>query len=196
MKKIAFVLIVALVFFGNTALAQIDMEDMFPEDEDALASAYLVNEGGDPLGGVIIAAIEQIPDSLGIWVFIWEGLEPGYHAFHIHSVGTCDEAEHFTTAGGHFNPAGSDHGTHAGDLPSIYAMENGGGGTFFITDAFTVEELLDEDGSAFMIHAGRDNYGNVPERYGGPDDDTLAAGDAGSRVGCGVIEEGFIFLDE
>jgi Cu-Zn family superoxide dismutase len=196
MKKIAFVLIVALVCFGNTALAQIDMEDMFPADEDALASAFLVNSDGLPLGGVVIAAIEQIPDALGIWVFIWEGLEPGYHAFHIHSVGTCDEGENFTTAGGHFNPAGGDHGTHAGDLPSIYAMANGGGGTFFITDAFTVEDLMDDDGSAFMIHAGRDNYGNVPERYGSPDGDTLAAGDAGPRVGCGVIEAGFIFQDE
>ena len=43
-----------------------------------------------------------------------------------------------------------------------------------------------------MIHADRDNYANVPERYApeGPDEDTTKTGDAGDRIACAVIEAG------
>lgn len=60
----------------------------------------------------------------------------------------------------------------------------------FQTDSFTVDELLDADGSAVIIHAGPDNYANIPTRYStsGPDAVTLATGDAGARIACGVIE--------
>ena len=46
---------------------------------------------------------------------------------------------------------------------------------------------------ALIIHADADNFGNIPGRYSreggatGPDDTTLATGDAGGRVACGVI---------
>jgi Cu-Zn family superoxide dismutase len=41
-----------------------------------------------------------------------------------------------------------------------------------------------------MVHANPDNYANIPvDRYDpDPDATTLATGDAGSRIGCGVIE--------
>ena len=44
-----------------------------------------------------------------------------------------------------------------------------------------------------MVHAGRDNFANIPDRYEsggepGPDATTLATGDAGSRIGCGVVD--------
>lgn len=190
---IRFALVVSMLIFGILqTVAQVDPENMFPDDDDILASAAIVNTDGELLGGVIIAEFNEddMGGVLGVWVFLWEGLEPGFHAFHIHSVATCEHEEGFTTAGGHFNPDDTTHGAHAGDLPSLYAMENGGAALIFMTDAFTVEDLMDEDGSAFMIHAGRDNYSNIPERYGEADDATLGAGDAGSRVACGVIETG------
>lgn len=186
-------LVVSMLIFGILqTVAQVDPENMFPDDDDILASAAIVNTDGELLGGVIIAEFNEddMGGVLGVWAFLWDGLEPGFHAFHIHSVATCEHEEGFTTAGGHFNPGGTTHGAHAGDLPSLYAMENGGAALIFMTDAFTVEDLMDEDGSAFMIHAGRDNYSNIPERYGEADDATLGAGDAGSRVACGVIETG------
>lgn len=46
---------------------------------------------------------------------------------------------------------------------------------------------LDEDGSAIIVHADLYNFGNIPERYGTPDETTLATGDAGARIGCGVV---------
>lgn len=190
--RIVLVLTMLIVLGIVQANAQVNPETMFPADEDVLASAAIVNTEGEMIGGVIIATFEEeyMTGQLGVWVVIWAGLEPGYHAFHIHSVGTCDIDEGFTTSRGHFNPDGTTHGSHAGDLPSLYATADGGAALIFLTDAFTVEDLLDEDGSAFMIHAGRDNYGNIPERYGEADEATLGAGDAGSRIACGVIEMG------
>ncbi len=72
---------------------------------------------------------------------------------------------------------------------------DGTGELRFATDRFTVAQLLDADGSALIVHAGRDNLANIPERYHshahnvlGPDADTLATGDAGGREACGVIQ--------
>jgi len=58
------------------------------------------------------------------------------------------------------------------------------------TDRFTVPDLLDADGSAVIVHAAPDNLGHIPARYaaGGPDAATLATGDAGGRLACGVVQ--------
>jgi superoxide dismutase, Cu-Zn family len=117
---------------------------------------------------------------------------PGFHGFHVHSVGECTPP--FTSAGGHFNPGGAGHGDHAGDLPSLLVNEDGRGELRFVTDRFSIRDLFDGDGSALIVHAGRDNYANIPSRYHshatdtfGPDADTLATGDAGARAACGVV---------
>ena len=56
-----------------------------------------------------------------------------------------------------------------------------------VTDRFNLADLHDADGSAVMVHSGPDNFANIPPRYGGPDQETLATGDSGSRVACGVV---------
>ena len=55
-----------------------------------------------------------------------------------------------------------------------------------------MNDLFDADGSAVIVHAGPDNYANIPTRYTGPvpDATTLATGDAGGRVACGVVTHG------
>jgi superoxide dismutase, Cu-Zn family len=113
-------------------------------------------------------------------------LEPGFHGFHIHTTGRCD-APAFTTAGGHLNPGGATHGNHAGDLPNLLVNDDGTGMLATLTDRFSLDDLRDADGSAVMIHSGRDNYANIPPRYGTPDQETLDTGDAGARVACGVV---------
>src|SRR5262245_41834291 len=58
------------------------------------------------------------------------GLTPGEHGFHVHDKGDCS-APDATSAGGHFNPAGTPHGApdaekhHAGDLGNITAGSDG-----------------------------------------------------------------------
>jgi Cu-Zn family superoxide dismutase len=185
------------IFAGNTAFAQVAVEDILPDEADIVASARLMDSEGLPVGEVFIFDITFGDDPekvLAVWAFAWGPLEPGFHAFHIHGVGSCDAGSEspFSSASGHFDPDGTEHGSHAGDLPSLLARDDGSALAVFITDAFTVEDLIDEDGSAFIIDAGRDNYANIPERYGSPDEATLGTGDAGPRVACGVIEAGSI----
>ena len=122
------------------------------------------------------------------------GMPPGFHGFHIHTIGICDAAGAFVSAGGHFNPGGSSHANHAGDQPALLVNANGTAWARFATDRYAIGDLFDADGSAFIVHAAADNYANIPAaRYsaiaGGavPDASTLATGDAGSRSACGVI---------
>ena len=113
----------------------------------------------------------------------------GFHGFHIHSVGLC--VAPFTTAGGHLgenpNDAAHRHSNHDGDLPVLLVNADGHARARFDSDRVTFAELTDTDGSAFIIHAGADNYANIPARYSTPDAATLATGDAGARIACGVI---------
>jgi Cu-Zn family superoxide dismutase len=122
-----------------------------------------------------------------------EGLTPGFHGFHVHAVGQC--AAPFTSAGGHYNPDGVGHGSHAGDMPSLLVLDDGTAEAQFATDNYTIAELFDADGSAIIVHAAPDNFANIPTRYQsttegvfGPDSATLATGDAGARVACGVVD--------
>ncbi|KUG57634.1 MULTISPECIES: superoxide dismutase family protein [Kocuria] len=130
-----------------------------------------------------------------------QGLEPGFYGLHVHETGLCEPDSSapgdpgrtgaFLSAGGHLGKDDAEHPGHAGDLTALYVTEGGLGSLTTVTDRFGVQDLVtDDDGSAVMIHSGPDNYANVPERYapGGPDQDTLGTGDAGSRLACGVVE--------
>ena len=128
------------------------------------------------------------------------GLPPGFHGFHVHAIGVCepDSANpsdpsmtgDFLSAGGHLGAGESDHGEHPGDLPSLYVAASGTGSMTAVVGALSLADLTDDDGSAVMIHASRDNYANIPERYAaaGPDEMTLNTGDAGGRIACGPVE--------
>lgn len=125
-----------------------------------------------------------------------DSLTPGFHGFHVHAVGVCDPDAPdgpFTTAGGHYTGGSTSHDDHAGDMPSLLVTDKGDARLAFVTDRFTLDDLRDEDGSAVMVHAGPDNFANIPTRYQvggvpGPDATTLATGDAGSRAACGVLD--------
>lgn len=113
-----------------------------------------------------------------------KGLAPGEHGVHIHAVGACD-GPGFTTAGGHFNPSGHEHGLenpaghHAGDLPNLVVNRAGVGRLTTVTDAVTItsgpRSTFDADGSAIVVHAGPDDHVSNP------------AGNSGARVACGVL---------
>ena len=127
-----------------------------------------------------------------------QNLEPGFHGFHIHDVGLCEADAPdgpFTTATGHLVGDGGTHGDHDGDMPSLYVTDDGNASLTATLSTFTVEELTEGDGAAFMVHAGPDNFANIPDRYSsadadepGPDEATTKTGDAGARAACGVIE--------
>ena len=117
---------------------------------------------------------------------------------HLHAVPSCDAATAFASAGGHYARPGQAHGHHAGDLPPLLVAADGTGRTDVVVDGFSLAELFDHEGAqgaALVVHAARDNLANIPTRYrsadgpaeGGPDAATLATGDSGARIACGVV---------
>lgn len=137
---------------------------------------------------VAVATFRERPGSAVTVVVRGRGLPPGFHGMHVHAVGVC-EAPSFTSAGGHLKKPGTSHGDHAGDLPSLYVKSDGTASARFETDRFDLDTLRDKDGSAVVIHAGTDNFGNIPPRYApdGPDQMTRDTGDSGARIACGPI---------
>jgi Cu-Zn family superoxide dismutase len=109
-----------------------------------------------------------------------KSLSPGMHGVHIHTVGKC-EAPDFASAGGHWNPAGRQHGkynpagAHMGDAPNLI-VDGAGKGTLLTTlKGASLAALRDADGSAIVIHAVADDYLTDP------------SGNSGARIVCGVI---------
>ncbi|MDR7870831.1 MAG: superoxide dismutase family protein [Tissierellaceae bacterium] len=95
--------------------------------------------------------------------------------FHIHQNGVCeitDPMNPYESAGGHYNPTNQPHGNHAGDFPVLFS-NNGYARMSFFTDKFRVRDII---GKSVLIHQNPDDYRTQP------------AGDAGKRIGCGVIE--------
>ena len=116
-----------------------------------------------------------------------EGLSPGRHGIHLHGIASC-VGPAFTSAGGHHNPLGAQHGlasptgAHAGDLPNLTVNVAGRGRLQATTDRATLtpgpRSLVDGDGSAIIIHAAEDDQATDP------------TGNSGARIACGVIEVG------
>lgn len=150
---------------------------------DDNARSVLRNADGVPVGQV---KLTQEDDGTVLIRANVHGLPQGFHGFHVHGIGECTPP--FTSAGGHLNLGGHSHPGHSADLPVLLVNEDGTGEMRVKTDRFELAQLFDADGSAFIIHALPDNYANIPQRYGVPDEATLSTGDAGGRIACGVIE--------
>jgi len=110
-----------------------------------------------------------------------EGLAPGQHGFHLHEKGDCS-APDATSAGAHYNPAGSPHGApsaaasarHMGDLGNIEAGPDGKATLERVDNVLVYANLK---GLSVLVHASADDLTSQP------------AGNAGARIGCGVIRE-------
>jgi Cu-Zn family superoxide dismutase len=149
------------------------------------ARATILDASGTAIGAVTFTTKAHGKVEVHLKV---EGLTPGFHGFHVHTIGVCT-APDFASAGGHFNPGGVDHPGHAADMPVVLVNADGNGWARFRTDRYDIADLFDADGSAVIVHANPDNYANIPvDRYDpDPDSTTLSTGDAGPRSGCGVI---------
>lgn len=111
-----------------------------------------------------------------------EGLKAGPHGFHIHEVGNCD-APDFSTAGGHFNPSQSVHGSehsehrHGGDMGNLIATAKGKAHTTLTITGVTLKDgPASIIGKAVIIHEGKDDLKSQP------------AGNSGPREACGIIK--------
>lgn len=145
------------------------------------ARAALSDAQGKSVG---TATFEEVPGGIKVDMQV-SGLPPGFHAFHIHSVGLCEPPD-FKSAGPHFNPYNKKHGRqnpegpHAGDLVDLYVGPNGTGDLDALVPAITLfgegnNSLFRSGGTSVVIHASPD------------DNKTDPAGNAGNRIACGVI---------
>lgn len=151
-----------------------------------IARATLVDAAGQTLGSV---RFERRGKSRALRVTVAvRKLSPGFHGFHVHTVGSCDGPT-FMTAGPHLNPAAASHPGHAGDMPPLLVTSGGKAEGRFTTDRFSLADLRDADGSAVIVHALPDNQANIPTDRYDPDPDamTLATGDSGARIACGRV---------
>ncbi|MDQ3946940.1 MAG: superoxide dismutase family protein [Actinomycetota bacterium] len=169
------------------------------ESEPTVVHAILGGVDGRVLG---IAALSLDGDVTRVDVSV-SGLSPGFHGFHIHTTGLCDPgdpANPFASAGGHLGAGVAPHAGHAGDMPSLHVRPDGTARAVLRTDRLNLAHLLAGDGTAAVVHAGGDNFANIPGRYrsndpdmlglGGADPMTRATGDSGKRAACGVVRPG------
>ena len=159
------------------------------------ATAELRDGRGALIG---VATFTQVADGVLI-SGQFRGLEPGLHGVHLHAVGQCEAP--FTTAGGHWNPTGRQHGIdnpngpHLGDVynqiepavgSNVRIGPNGTGTLRALARGSTVApgatSIFDADGNALLIHAHQD------------DNITDPAGESGDRLACGVIVAGPVGL--
>ena len=126
-----------------------------------------------------------------------EGLSDGKHAVHIHEVGACEPCGE---AKGHHDPGpfgqsrpdsatddvpapDINHPYHMGDLINIES-KNGKGKMEHTTNRVTLSpgrlSILDDDGSAFIIHTN-------PDTYCDEESDLQKGCAGGSRDACGII---------
>ena len=151
-----------------------------PEPEAPVQSirAELSDGSGRRVGE---ATLQQLPKGVLI-VADLSSLPSGTHAMHLHETGRC--VPPFESAGGHYNPVGSQHGyrnpagPHAGDLPNIHVTVGGTLRVEHFVEGLSLSGeggLLADDGSAVVIHQFADDYSSDP------------SGAAGDRIACGVL---------
>lgn len=113
-----------------------------------------------PDGVLVVAEVSGLPR------------QSGFFGFHIHEGKSCTGTG-FADTGSHYNPVNLDHPNHAGDLPPLL----GYGGRAYLavmTDRFAISDIL---GRTVVVHSDADDFTTQP------------AGNAGTKIGCGVIKK-------
>lgn len=182
-RIMALVCVVAAVVLANSATAS--------ADEILKARARIVSCVDGSFVGT--AHLLEQPSSEGVKVVdvflsVEKGLDPGKHGVHIHEFGTCTPC---SAAGSHLDlgpfpsnsPVTANHPYHSGDLVNVRVGRDGEGRLATATSRIALSagnlSILDEDGSAIVIHL-------LPDTYCADPSDTNCAG--GGRAACGEIK--------
>lgn len=101
----------------------------------------------------------------------------GQHIFaiHIHDGKECSGTSEdiFKNAGPHYNPNNCQHPEHAGDLPPLFSNK-GCAWSALLNNRFKIKDII---GRTVIVHGGIDDFSSQP------------AGNAGKKIGCGVIKK-------
>jgi Cu-Zn family superoxide dismutase len=148
---------------------------------EAAATAKIEAKSGSTVGGdaVFSAAAGKVTMRIKV-----TGLPAGTHAVHLHEKGDCSDPE-AKAAGAHWNPSNEAHGRwghgafHHGDIGNLEANAKGEATLTFSTDLWTIGGPASSDiiGRSVIVHEKADDFQTQP------------TGNAGGRVGCGVIQK-------
>jgi len=179
MKRTATKMIVTAAMLGAAALGSASA--IADGHAPVIAEAQLNNLDGNQIG---LATITQTPHGVLVHVRVSD-MPPGAKGIHFHSKADCAPHTSFKSSMGHHGEGEGQHGLlnaqgpGKGDLGNIFVGENGVGELqFFKSDVFLDKgdlPLLDDDGTAIVIHANEDDQVTQP------------IGGAGPRLVCGLV---------
>lgn len=176
MKTLFAVLPITLLILASCAEHDQEMHADFPEFEELVAVIH-PTEGNEAHG-----VVRFLPDPDGIRVIAEiHGLDSeSSHGFHIHEFGDCTDPAAMS-AGGHFDPHDMPHGgpddyeRHVGDLGNLQSDANGTAEIDFVDPVLSFDGVDSILGRGVVVHEDEDDLESQP------------VGDAGGRIGCGVI---------
>lgn len=177
-KNLNRITLVATILFVTNMLASAQMHGEMtsqPVITKAICMVY-PTQGNSVTGTITFTAVDN-----GVKVTAdIHGLSQGKHGFHIHEYGDCSAIDG-TSAGGHFNPDGKEHGApmnmarHAGDMGNIEADSDGNAHLEYVDNTITLTGTKSIIGRGIIVHKSEDDMKTQP------------TGNAGARVACGVI---------
>ncbi|KAF1679958.1 superoxide dismutase family protein [Bacillus mexicanus] len=188
MYRLLLLMIAAALSVAGCGQNPSDPPKRIPKKKAVETSAFdhhvqLFNREGKAVGFIEIK--ESDDEGLDIHISA-NSLRPGASlGFHIYEKGSCVRPD-FESAGGPFNPLNKEHGFnnpmghHAGDLPNLEVGADGKVDVIMNAPDTSMEKgskrnILDEDGSAFIIHEHEDDYLTNP------------SGNSGARIVCGAL---------
>lgn len=147
------------------------------------AKSHIINNQGHQIGHALYTQGNK-----GVLVVIdVKGLPPGKHGMHFHQKGTCEDHSAFKKAQGHIMPSGNPHGylnpngPHEGNLPNLIVGADGSTHVELYSELVSLygrdgkPALLDDNGSALIIHKNTDDHTSQP------------IGGSGARIACGIL---------
>lgn len=151
--------------------------------ENADTISYdVIGKSGETIGGLTLT---EKANGVHLKVKL-SGISPGEHGIHLHHTGSCITPD-FKSAGGHINPMKKAHGLNNpdgpdnADMPNAIANDEGNVVYEYLNERVSLRgaphrpALLDENGSALVMHQN-------------PDDGiTQPIGGAGPRIACAQI---------
>jgi len=178
-----FLLLVVLSICGAAVSGQKRRNQSRQAQADSLKAVSIIN-GPNGVRGKI--TFECLPGKAQVRVFgEISGLAPGQHGFHIHQWG--DQSDGCMSMGPHFNPDSHQHGApedgarHVGDLGNIEANGSGVARIDIVDTQISLKGPKSIIGRGCVVHAKPDDLGK------GGVEESLKTGNAGARVGCGVV---------
>ncbi|KAB2850092.1 MAG: superoxide dismutase family protein [Hyphomicrobiaceae bacterium] len=147
------------------------------------ATAQMIGVDGKQLGTI---SLTETPSGVLILIQM-KSIPPGPHGFHLMEAGKCEPP--FKSAGNILNPLGAKHGLRSeegpsmGDMPNLFAGQNGEINAELLNPFVTLQpdadgSLLRDSGTAFILRAEADDHATHPD------------GNSGARIACGVIKAG------